>query len=168
MNLSLRPGTPLDFRWNEMKGLIEHYRLAQNDTVFAYDLAWEPSHGGHPQQQQTYQTAWAEWVETHIGQRGAVEKAWGTNVVGSSDAQSPAVPPTAWLLQDGPWRRCVADYRRFLDDFLRAKYAEARHRVKSIDPNHAVSFRMQHAGDPTFNWDALPYDFYSLTDAVDI
>lgn len=169
VNLSLRPGTPLDFRWNEMKGLIEHYRLAQNDTVFAYDLAWEPSHGGHPQQQQTYQTAWAEWVETHIGQRGAVEKAWGTNVVGSSDAQSPAVPPTAWLLQDGPWRQCVADYRRFLDDFLRAKYAEARRRVKSIDPNHAVSFRMQHAGDPTFNWDAfLPYDFYSLTDAVDI
>ncbi|MGD0094309.1 MAG: hypothetical protein ABSE73_30750, partial [Planctomycetota bacterium] len=35
VNLSLRPGTPLDFRWNEMKEIIEHYDLAKNDTVYA-------------------------------------------------------------------------------------------------------------------------------------
>jgi hypothetical protein len=75
----------------------------------------------------------------------------------------------AWLTQDGPWRKLVADYRRFLDELLAEKYAGARRLVKTIDPNHAVSFRMQHAGDPTFNWDAfLPYDFAGLADAVDI
>ena len=51
VNQSLRPGTPMDFRWQEMKELIEYYRLAQNDAVFAYDLAWEPSHGDHDQQE---------------------------------------------------------------------------------------------------------------------
>ena len=51
VNQSLRPGTPMDFQWRKMKELIEFYRLAQNDTVFAYDLAWEPSHGGYAEQQ---------------------------------------------------------------------------------------------------------------------
>jgi hypothetical protein len=39
VNLSLRPGTPMEFRWTEMQALIEHFRLAENDTVMAYDLA---------------------------------------------------------------------------------------------------------------------------------
>jgi len=44
-NLSLRPGTPMDFQWQKMKEIIEYYRLRDNDTVFAYDLAWEPTCG---------------------------------------------------------------------------------------------------------------------------
>ena len=174
VNLSLRPGTPLDFRWDEMRSLIEHYRLAQNDTVFAYDLAWEPSHGNHAQQEQAYQTAWANWVEKNISKSWDVEKAWGANGAGGfqfaiADLQRTSIPPMEWLTKDGPWRKCVADYRRFLDELLRDRYDQARRLVKAIDPHHAVSFRMQHAGDPTFNWDAfLPYDFYGLADAVDI
>ena len=54
VNQSLRPGTPMDFQWRQMKELIEYYKLAQNDTVFAYDLAWEPSHGGYAEQEQAY------------------------------------------------------------------------------------------------------------------
>ncbi|HEX2972224.1 MAG TPA: hypothetical protein VHP11_07815, partial [Tepidisphaeraceae bacterium] len=50
VNLSLRPGTPLDFRWELMREMIETLRLAKNDTVFAYDLAWEPSHFDHKYQ----------------------------------------------------------------------------------------------------------------------
>jgi hypothetical protein len=73
------------------------------------------------------------------------------------------------LTQDGPWRKLVADYRAFLDDLLREKYSEARRLVGSIDPNHPVSFRMQHAGDPTLNWEQmLPYDMSGLAEAVDI
>ncbi len=73
------------------------------------------------------------------------------------------------LTSDGPWRKLVADYRLFLDDLLHEKYAAARQLIKSIDPHHAVSFRMSNTGDPSYNWDgALPYDFYGLADAVDI
>ena len=33
VNQSLRPGTPMDFQWQQMKELIEYYKLAQNDAV---------------------------------------------------------------------------------------------------------------------------------------
>jgi hypothetical protein len=174
VNLSLRPGTPLDFRWSEMRELIEYYRLAQNDTVFAYDLAWEPRHGSQAEQQAAYGVLWQGWVERRYGSTEAAQAAWSAGAAADfksqiSNRQYDSVPPMIWLTNDGPWRRLVADYRLFLDELLREKYGEARRLVKSIDPNHGVSFRMQHAGDSTFNWDAfLPYDFYGLAGAVDI
>ena len=170
VNQSLRPGTPMDFQWRQMKELIEYYRLAENDTVFAYDLAWEPSHGGEVQQESAYAGRWNAWVVKRYGGVTSAEKAWG--VPGprkETHSTSINVPPMTQLTRDGAWRRLVADYRLFLDDVLREKYSAARELVKSIDPHHAVSFRMSNAGDPTYNWDAgLPYDFYGLADAVDI
>ena len=169
VNQSLRPGTPMDFQWQQMKELIEHFRLAQNDTVFAYDLAWEPSHGGHAQQQ-AYAQLWNDWVLKRYGSIAAAEKAWGSQTPHSAlPTPHLEVPSMTQLTSDGEWRKLVADYRLFLDDLLREKYAAARQLVKSIDPHHAVSFRMSNTGDPLYNWDAaLPYDFYGLAEAVDI
>ena len=167
VNLSLRPGTPLDFRWNEMKEIIEQCGLAKNDTVFAYDLAWEPSHSDHAYQKKTYAAAWAEWVNRKHGSVEAAEKAWGTPA--PRDNGKLTVPPMQQLTQDGPWRKLAAAYRGFLDQLLGEKYAEARRLIRTVDPNHLVSFRMQLAGDPTHNNDGLlPYDFYGLRDAVDL
>jgi hypothetical protein len=173
VNLSLRPGTPLDFRWREMKELIDYYRLAWHDTVFAYDLAWEPSHYDQAYQERHYARPWQEWVLKRYGSREAAEKAWNTAAVGAGAAQrvgeqTPSVPPMAWLGQDGPWRKMVADYRRFLDELLGPAYAEARRLVRTLDSRHPVSFRMQLAGDPTHTTSPLPYDFYGLAGAVDI
>lgn len=172
VNLSLRPGTPLDFRWNEMRELIEHYRLAENDTVFAYDLAWEPRHEASDIQTR-YAKEWSVWVQKKYADVTAARKAWGAGQENFkfeiSDLKSVLAPPMKWFTHDGPWRKLIADYRLFLDDLLHEKYAEARRLVRSIDPHHPVSFRMQHAGDATFNWDAfVPYDFSGLAGAVDI
>ena len=170
VNQSLRPGTPMDFQWRQMKELIEYFKLAQNDTVFAYDLAWEPSHGGYLQQEQAYAGLWNQWVSKRYGSVAAAEKVWGVPAP-REQTNSPtiSVPPMARLTRDGEWRKLVADYRLFLDDLLREKYDAARQLVKSVDPHHAVSFRMSNAGDPLYNWDAaLPYDFYGLANAVDI
>lgn len=174
VNLSLRPGTPLDFRWDEMREMIQTLRLAQNDTVFAYDLAWEPSHGPHDAQVRAYLSNWNEWIQQHYASRRDLVAAWGESIVAQLTNATPAnvpwaIPPIHWITQDGPWRRCIADYRQFLDAKVAAAYAEARRLVQSVDPHHSVSFRMQHAGDPTFNWDGfIPYDFYGLRDAVDL
>lgn len=162
VNLSLRPGTPLDFRWNEMKELIEQSQLAAHATVFAYDLAWEPSHLDH-NHQKSYAPAWNQWLVTRYGSVSAAERAWGEPM------PADGVPEARHLVEDGPWRKCVADYRAFLDDMLREKYSEARRLVRSIDPNHAVSFRMTAAGDPTFRDPGfLTYDFHGLAGAVDV
>lgn len=186
VNLSLRPGTPMDFRWAEMKEIIERCRLAGNDTVFAYDLAWEPSHYDEAYQRKHYTRPWNDWVLARYGSIEAAAQAWGEGSMeevrssrlevrrakdegeGASSATL-LTPPARLLTRDGPWRRLVADYRLCLDELLAAKYAEARRLVKSIDPHHPVSFRMQYAGDPTFNQpQLLPYDLYGLRDAVDI
>jgi hypothetical protein len=183
VNQSLRPGTPMAFQWDQMKELIEFYQLARNDTVFAYDLAWEPSHGGYSEQQHNYAGLWHEWALKKYGSLSAATNAWGVPappmILTPRTALTPPparvsrlsldVPPMSQLTADGPWRKLVADYRFFLAALLHEKYSVARDLIRSIDLNHAVSFRMSNAGDPLYNWDsALPYDFYGLADAVDI
>ena len=170
VNQSLRPGTPMDFHWEEMKDLIEFYRMSQNDAIFAYDLAWEPSHGDHNAQERAYAGLWRDWVFARYGSLAEAERTWGVTAPRNPiRADGPGVPPMTQLLNDGPWRRMVADYRLFLDEELHHHYAEARRWVASIDSRHAVSFRMQLAGDPTCLTEGLlPYDFYSLARAVDV
>jgi len=110
---------------------------------------------------------WSKWIQERHGSIEAAEKAWGVPATGKGEAIG--VPPARQLTQDGPWRKMIADYRLFLDELVGERYGEARRLVRTIDPNHAVSFRMQHAGDPTLNWEQLlPYDFPGLVDAVDI
>jgi hypothetical protein len=153
-----------------MKELIEFYRMAQDDAIFAYDLAWEPSHYDHSFQQREYAVLWQQWLLARYGSLEQAERAWGVPAPRNpTNAALAGVPPMAQLLNDGPWRKLAADYRSFLDQHLERHYAQARRLVRSIDPHHAVGFRMQLAGDPTCLLEGLlPYDFYGLARAVDL
>jgi hypothetical protein len=163
VNLSLRPGTPMEFPWNQVREMIEFNRLAGNDTVFAYDLAWEPWHGPYVARKK-YGADWARWIESKYGSIAAAEKAWGVPL--PRDGGQPSVPPK---VADGPQRRLSLDYLAFLDDLLAQRYGEARRLIRSIDPNHAVSFRMTEAGNPLlFHGENFPYELYGLRRAVDI
>ena len=71
-NLSLRPGTPMDFQWELMKELIEVHRLAENDTVFAYDLAWEPQFRAF--ERTPFNADWEDWVIERYGSVENTEK----------------------------------------------------------------------------------------------
>jgi hypothetical protein len=184
VNLSLRPGDPMHFEWAGVREMIEHYRLKDNDTVFAYDLGWETSHYDREYQQKTYGRQWQQWVQKRYGSIEAAEKAWsfslsspspGTPGEGKAVAFSDrageglTVPESNHLLDDGPWRKMVIDYRAFLDEITARDYGRARDLVRSIDPNHSVSFRMTIAGDPTARMpNQLPFDFWGLRNAVDI
>jgi hypothetical protein len=121
VNLSLRPGTPMHFRWDEMRALIERYRLAACDTVFAYDLAWEPVFGRYLVRCQ-WDERWKQWVAARYGSVEKAEKAWGFpaprvdgELTGPSDHQ---------VDSDGPWRKMVLDYRRFVNGLVHEKYAK--------------------------------------------
>jgi len=165
VNQALRPANPMHFQWEKIKELIEFYHLAENDTIFAYDLAWEPS---HQNQQGTYGEDWTAWVTRRYGNIAQAEKVWGLTLARFQE-NTLSVPAMPQLAHDGPWRVLVADYRAFLDAELADKYGEARRLVRSIDSHHAVSFRMAETGNPTFVSDRqLPYDFYGLAHAVDI
>jgi hypothetical protein len=148
-----------------MKEMIEFGRLAQSDTLFAYDLAWEPFWREY-KERVGYDTDWAAWVTRRYGDVAAAEKAWGCPAPRAGAALTG--PADEQVSKDGPWRRLVLDYRQFQNDLLHERYGRARELVRSIDPNHLVSFRMSIAGDPTAGPAAMPYDFAGLARAVDI
>ena len=166
-NLSLRPGTPFEFEWDKMRALIERYRLWDNDTVYAYDLAWEPMFGDH-EGRKRWDAHWRQWINERYGSIENAEKDW--------EFQAPREPgghvtnpldPN--VVEDGPHWRMMAAYRRFLDTLLYEYYGRARRLVRSVDPNHLVSFRMTLAGDPTARWSkTVPYDYAYLSGAVDL
>ncbi len=165
-NVALRPSWPLDFRFGPVRELIEYYRLPEHDAVFAFDLAWEPMFGPH-EQRTGWDAEWEAWVVERYGSIAAAEADWAFPVP-RTHAGKVTNPSAAQIDTDGPWRRMTAAYRRFLDTLLYRSYSAARALVRSVDPNHFVSFRMAEAGNPTFRWQGrIPYDFPYLAAAVD-
>ena len=165
-NVSLRPGTPMDFLWPEIRKIIEYYKLWDNDTVFAYDLAWEPMFGTQAERR-IWDRNWESWIVERYGSVENAEKDW-TFAVPRDESGKVTNPLPHQIDTDGEWRVMTAAYRRFLDTLLYKKYAEARRLVRTIDPNHLVSFRMAEAANPNYRWDGrIPYDFPYLAGAVD-
>lgn len=146
--------------------IIEQYRLSENDTVFAYDLVWEPQFGGQGLRRM-WDEAWERWVIERYGTLANAERDWDHAI--PRDAEGGVTNPDPSQMEaHGPSFRMVAAYRRFLDTVLYKQWGEARRILSSADPNHLVSFRMWHAGDPTYrSTSALPYDFPYLAAAVD-
>ena len=166
-NLSIRPGTPMDFQWAKTREVIERYRLAEHDSLFAYDLAWEPMFGSHDERR-VWDHQWEAWIVERYGSLEAAERDWGFAV--PRDAAGKVTNPLPQHIDtNGPWRVMVAAYRRFLDTLLYDKYGSARRLVRGVDPHHLVSFRMAEAANPTFRWDGrIPYDWPYLAAAVDL
>lgn len=167
-NLSLRPGSPKNFApcWPLMKEIIEYNRLKDNDTVFAYDLDWEPTFGTR-EERRIWDRDWERWIVERYGSVEAAESRWQVAV--PRDAAGMITNPAPEQIdQDGPWRAMTAAYRRFLDMLLYRKYGQARRLVREVDPNHLVSFRMADAACPTYRWGGrITYDFPYLAAAVD-
>lgn len=166
VNLSLRPGTPFDFEWDKVREMIETSRLASNKVVFAYDLAWEPHFEGF-EDRSRYTKEWNDWIAKKHGDLASAFKAWNfqTDLINGLFP----VPQSKQWYECGPWDNMALDYGDFLNDLLHEHYSKARDLVRTIDPNHAVSFRMQYAGDPTYvgpTW--IPYDLKGVAKAVDI
>jgi hypothetical protein len=165
VNLALRPGTAMDFNWAQVKAVIQNYRLAENDTVVAYDLAWEPSFGTFDVRTQ-WDEDWAKWIVSRYGSLENAEAEWGVPAPRVDGVVSG--PPDDLLRTDGPHRIMVAAYRRFLDDLLAKKHEAAFSLVRGIDAHHPISFRMSFAGDPTNDPGWVSYDFRGLARSVDI
>ncbi len=140
--------------------------LAQDHSLFAYDLAWEPHFEG-VEDRSRYTKEWNEWIHKKHGSLEKAFKAWNHKAE-LKDGQVPVPQSREWY-EKGPWDAMALDYGDFLNDLLERHYSHARDLVRGIDPNHAVSFRMQHAGDPTYwgpTW--IPYDFRGVARGVDI
>ncbi|MHB1455808.1 MAG: beta-galactosidase [Armatimonadota bacterium] len=164
--IPLSPMTSLNERWDEYRQVIDKFKLKDIDTIFAYDIDWEPTWLTTDYRQQ-WDKDWAGWIVERYGSVESAEKDWGVPVPRKADGTitNPSVPQTQ---SDGDWRRMSAAYRRFLGTMLYRQYGSARRMIKEIDPNHSVSFRMHAAGDGGSGWyGLLPYDWSYLGAAVD-
>ena len=104
-----------DQQWGLIRPIIERYRLKENDTVFAYDLAWEPNWGNRGARA-AYDGRWSDWVRAKHGSIDAAEKSWGYTVRrAGNDIEGPSDREVTF---DGDWRKMVLDYRAFLGDLL--------------------------------------------------
>lgn len=170
INLFISFAHPLDFREKEVQSIIKTGRYALNDTLFAYDVAWEPRWGnyeggyGNPKGRKGYEQEWKEWVIERYGSIENAEKDWGYSA--SKGSYLPA-PSDKQLDNEGEWVKYNAAYYRFVDDFLCKKYGYATRKIKEVDPNHFVSFRMSTAGDVWQNASSFGYDFRGIAKAVD-
>lgn len=165
VNLSIRPGNPMQYEWNLWKEIIEFNRLWEQDIIYAYDIAWEPFFGTI-EERRAYDPEWQAWIVKKHGAIESAEKTWGVPAPRFEEKVSSPTPEQ--LGNDGPHRRMVADYRRFVDDLIHEKYQAAAEKIRALDPRHLVSFRMTVTGDPTFKGDLqMPYDFMGVARSMD-
>lgn len=165
VNLSLRPGTPLNYKWSQWREIIEQTRLMDLDVIYAYDIAWEPFFG-RLEERRRYDPLWQKWIVQTYGSVERAEQVWQTPAPRFQNHVSS--PSREQLRKDGPQRRMVADYRHFVDQLIHFFYQAAADRIRSIDPHHLISFRMTVTSDPTFDGsDRMPYDFPGVAASMD-
>ncbi len=165
VNLSIRPGTPMNYDQDWWDEILRQNQLWENDTIYAYDIAWEPFFGTVEQRRQ-YDWEWREWLVDQYGSIKKAENAW--NYPAPLYSGKVSCPTFSHLSKDGPHRKMVADYRRFVDELVHAHYQAAADFLRRIDPNHLISFRMTVTGDPTYlGARKMPYDFRGVSRCMD-
>jgi Beta-galactosidase len=147
--------------------IIKRYRLDRDDSIFAYETAWEPNFGSQQARTQL-DGQWSDWLTAKYKDIKLAEGAWNHKAPRDASGSITGVS-TAQLAGDEPGAlRMVADYRRFLDSWLNSTYGAATAAIKKIAPAQMVSFRMASAGFPADDQRGdLPYQLEGLTSAVD-
>ncbi len=143
-NVFLAGAHPLDFRPQQVARLIEAAGLAGNDTVFAYDLAWEPRLGRH-RDREAFDARWRAWLAEQYGDLAAAEAAWGVAAPRTADGQV-TNPLDAHIERDGEHRAMVAAYRRFADDLISRGYRRVVQHLRQVSPGTLLGARTGYGG----------------------
>jgi len=147
LNVYLAGAHPAHFDQTLVRELITKGRLADNEAIWAYDIAWEPR-WGRQDERTRYDADYRQWITDQYGDIEAAEKVWG-GPANQDEGGNPTAPTDAQITQDGPWRAMVAAYRRFVDDYLNAKYLHACSVIRQLDPNHLIGHRVGYGGTGT-------------------
>ncbi|MBO4547586.1 MAG: hypothetical protein J5758_00030, partial [Abditibacteriota bacterium] len=166
ITLSLRPGDPFSNVAESAEEIISLLRLADNDSIYAYDIAWEPSWGDR-QNREWFDGAWEQWIGEQYGSLEAAEALWGCSVPRKETGEV-TNPRGEDFFSEGSHAKMVTAYRRFLDWFLYSRYRAAADRIHALDGHHFVSFRMSETSNPVnANPARIDYDFGYLAAAID-
>ncbi len=124
--------------------LIKAAHLAGNDTVFAYDIAWEPTVGNHNQRKRL-DGDWRQWLRDQYGSIRSAERNW--KYILPVENGKPTNPLDSQLESNGPWFRMVDAYRRFIGDEISKGYQQSEAAIRSVDPHHLIGARSGYGGN---------------------
>jgi hypothetical protein len=160
VNLFISGAHPLGFNEEEVRNQILNARLWQWESLFAYDIAWEPRVGDYARRRRL-DPLWREWLIEQYGSVENAERDW--NFRANRDEKGLITAPSdEQILNDGDWRIMVAAYRRFIDDMLSRRLNRITRLIRRLDPNHLIGFRAGWGGTGQPHADRfMPFDLLS-------
>lgn len=136
--------SPLYYNQEAVAKFFRETGLQDDPTVLCYDLIWEL--GGVPlidKYRRYWDAPWRAWIEERYGSLENAESDWN-HAVNRNERGDAVAPTLEQLRSDGDWRIMVAAYRRFMDDFLSAKWNVASRDIRGHAPNQLLTYRMGH------------------------
>ena len=142
VNLFLGAASPVDFKAEELKRLIDAIRLPGDSTLFCYDIVWEASNFlFRADFREKFLPAWNLWVERCYSDRAEAVQDWKFDPGRGKNNAALRAPTDQELTDDGPHRIFVAAYRQFMDDHCARLWQRAADTLRSFDPNHLITNR---------------------------
>lgn len=174
VNLSLRPhANPFDFNQDEVREMIEKWRLDEQDAVVGYDIAWERYVGtyepcyGNFNGRKSFDEGFGKYIINRYGSYENLENLTGCKlprnekgeVIGLSDDM---------LREDGEHNALTAVYRSYIDNEVALAHIKAREFILSCDKNHIVSARSGDASTiPLVDPGIYGYDYKAMSMGCD-
>ena len=167
---------PMDYVEDEVEELIKKLHFDENDSIVAYDIAWEPRIGHYIEKKnyigrKGWDADWAAWVVEQYGSLEHAEQLWGSPI--NHDEQGNIIGVTDEMLDDtsDTYTKIVSAYRRFVDDIVSKIFNEKLRHLRALAPNQLVSLRMSMSGSamttPRFTPSGFCYDFSSFASTLD-
>ena len=155
VNLFLHCANPLTFDAEMSRELADFLRatgVAGDSTVFAFDTVWEPGNyvfGAQPRG--ALDPFWQRWAEEQYGSVTRAVSCWGVDPGRDAKGFLKAPPDEAFQgKDDARWRKAMAAYRRFMDNYTARKWNALKRTLRGLAPRQLQSFRQGNT---------LPHDF---------
>lgn len=174
VNLSLRPNAnPFDFNENEVRAMIEKWKLNELDSVVGYDIAWERYVGtyepcyGNFNGRKFFDESWREYILNRYGSYENLEKLTGCPLPKNDDGEVIGLSDDM-LRADGKHTPLAAVYRSCIDDEVAKAHIKAREFILSVDKNHIISARSGDASTiPLVDPGIYGYDYKAMSMGCD-
>ena len=163
VNLYIGAASPLNFREDRLRQIIEGARLRDDATLFCYDIIWEATNYMYvAASRERFRPEWNRWVEGQYGSKENAVKDWRFNP-GANERGLLAPPTDVQFRDNGDHRLFVVAYRRFMDDHTAKLWQKAVDRLRLLDPNHLITNRAGniHPYDNAFTGPVKALDFIS-------
>ena len=142
---------PIHYNGDAFRKFINDFSLKDDPVIFAHDISWENDCGflAHVFKKR-YDKDWEKWLVDRYGSIENAECDFGVPIDRKEDG-SITLPLEEQFANDGEWRIKIAAYRRFIEDNFSKVWQKAIKDIRSVAPNHLVSYRRGPFGDHAKN-----------------